>query len=145
MKRGDGLTQKHSIKHLYQLEMTLTHDEHPLSPKPDVAERISNYCLAQELFSPLWSRSHIFDQWECFIPFCSDDFPGQYKRRCKHSFSLSLSLSLSLPRTFFEQDRSIISSSHIFRTGYIDPLFLTPAADHHQHEESTSNLWTVVF
>ena len=36
------------------------------------------------------------------------------------------------------------SSSHIFRAGQTDPLFLTSAADPHQHEESTSNLWTVV-
>ena len=34
-KRGDGLIQKHLIKHLYSLELTLTHDYHLLSPEPD--------------------------------------------------------------------------------------------------------------
>ena len=38
---------------------------------------------------------HIFDQWEWFMPFCSDDFPEQYKRLCKRSLFLSLSLSSS--------------------------------------------------
>ena len=34
MISGDGLTQKHSIKHLYPLELTFTHD-YPLSPEAD--------------------------------------------------------------------------------------------------------------
>ena len=32
VKRGDGMTQTYSIKHLYLLESSLTHDYHPLTP-----------------------------------------------------------------------------------------------------------------
>ena len=28
VKKGEGLTQKHSLKHFYPLEWTLTHDSH---------------------------------------------------------------------------------------------------------------------
>ena len=55
-----------------------------------VAERIPNYCLARESFWPLRFRSHIFDQWGWFIPFSSDDFPGQYKRWWKRALPLFL-------------------------------------------------------
>ena len=33
---------------------------------------------------------YIFDQWGWFMPFYSDDFPGQYKRLHKHSLTLFL-------------------------------------------------------
>ena len=56
-------------------------------------ERISNYCLARELFWLLRFRFYIFDQWGWFMPFCSEDFPGQYKRLCN-------ALSTSLPHSF---------------------------------------------
>ena len=74
-----------------------------------VAERISKYCLARESFWPLRSWSHIFTQWGWFIPFCPDEFPGQYKSRWKRAISLLI---------FFEQDGPILLFS------------LTPVADH---------------
>ena len=45
VKRVDGLTQKHSIN-LYQSELTLTHDYHPLSLEPD------NFDSIKTTFSP---------------------------------------------------------------------------------------------
>ena len=52
----------------------------------------------------MWSQSHIFTQWGWFIPFCPEEFLGQYKRRWKHA--------LFLP-------------SHIFWAGRTDPPFLS--------------------
>ena len=50
-------------------------------------------------------------------------FPGNIKgSENTRSFS---------PHTFFEQDRPILTSLHIFQAWQTDPLFLTSAADHH--------------
>ena len=64
------------------------------------------------------------------MPFCLDDFPGQYKRWCNI-------LSSSLPHTFFEQDRP-----PLFFTN-----FLTDSSSSNrpsQHEMSTFNFWASV-
>ena len=50
------------------------------------------------MFSALKFRFYIFVQWEWFMPFCSDDFPGQYKRLCK-------ALLTSLPHSLLQQNR----------------------------------------
>ena len=95
------------------------------------AEIFTNYYLALELFWPWRFRFHIFDQCGWFIPFCSDDFPGQCKRRCKREFSLSL----SLPHIFFEQDRPILSFLNWTQQQTDRPL---------QQEESAFNTWATV-
>ena len=58
----------------------------------------------------MWSWSHIFTQLGWFIPFCLEDFPGQYKRQWK--------CALFLSHIFLEQNGPILLFS------------LTPTADH---------------
>ena len=76
-------------------------------------------------FWPLKFRFYIFDQWGWFMPFCSDDFPGQYKRRCN---ALSLSLHSSSSRTDDINMKRVHSTmGHFsFRRLFIYHLFIPP-------------------
>ena len=51
-------------------------------------EIISNLLFSSGIILAIKVSIYIFDQWKWFIPFCSDDFPGQYKRLCKRSLPL---------------------------------------------------------
>ena len=75
---------------------------------------------------------YIFGQWEWFMPFCSDDFPGQYKRLCKRSLPLFLTPSSNRTDQLWRGERfqffwllfSLENHSFIIYSFLLDQLIL---------------------
>ena len=89
-------------------------------------ERISNYCLVRELFWPLRFRFYILNQWRWFMPFSSDDFPGQYKRLC-NALSTSLLIHSCSRTDNINMKRVYLTMGHCsFRRLLLYHLFLPP-------------------